>query len=409
MATMMAVPVQQYQQPMCLQCNTKPRHFDGAKLHDFCGRTCALTYAAANGGPPGMPMQPPGFNANPNAGQFAPMQQQQMPQMQMQQQQPAPTGASSGMPQYPPQQMQQQPQQQSPTSPQMGQPSGMMQQVPMQQQMQQPMQQMQQQPVQQMQQQPQPIQQMQQPMQQMQQPMQQMQPMQQQPIQMQPVQQMQQMPMQPMPMQMPMQQMQPMMPMQAPMGMQPMPMQMPPMQWGAPPGMQPGVPMPGMCALPGCGKPVFFDPNTNVPSMYCGKTHVQQAKASGQFIATPPMMSPAFFPPQPQPQAPAPAPQMTPQQKAAAGLCQLSGCTSPVYVDNRGTRSQYCGKKHMNQAQAGGGAASPPAAAGPSAGPSTYHAPQAPSAPLVNPCLICKNREQFQGSPFCGMGCRKKA
>ncbi|KAG8840324.1 hypothetical protein FRC20_005643, partial [Serendipita sp. 405] len=397
MATMMAVPVQQYQQPMCLQCNTKPRHFDGAKLHDFCGRTCALTYAAANGGPPGMPMQPPGFNANPNAGQFAPMQQQQMPQMQMQQQQPAPTGASSGMPQYPPQQMQQQPQQQSPTSPQMGQPSVMMQQAPMQQQMQQPMQQMQQQPVQQMQQQPQPMQQMQQPMQQMQQPMQQMQPMQQQqPIQMQPVQQMQQMPMQQMPMQMPMQPMQPMMPMQPPMGMQPMPMQMPPMQWGAPPGMQPGMPMPGMCALPGCGKPVFFDPNTNVPSMYCGKTHVQQAKASGQFIATPPMMSPAFFPPQPQPQAPAPAPQMTPQQKAAAGLCQLSGCTSPVYVDNRGTRSQYCGKKHMNQAQAGGGAASPPAAAGPSAGPSTYHAPQAPSAPLVNPCLICKNREQFQ-------------
>ncbi|KAG8826977.1 hypothetical protein FRC19_006215 [Serendipita sp. 401] len=148
MATMMAVPVQQYQQPMCLQCNTKPRHFDGAKLHDFCGRTCALTYAAANGGPPGMPMQPPGFNANPNAGQFAPMQQQQMPQMQMQQQQPAPTGASSGMPQYPPQQMQQQPQQQSPTSPQMGQPSVMMQQAPMQQQMQQPMQQMQQQPFQ---------------------------------------------------------------------------------------------------------------------------------------------------------------------------------------------------------------------------------------------------------------------
>ncbi|KAG8819853.1 hypothetical protein FRC17_010322, partial [Serendipita sp. 399] len=280
MATMMAVPVGQYQQQMCIQCNAKPRYFDGVKLHDFCGKMCAGNFAAAGGGQ-GM-MQAPMMGMATNAGQFQ-QQQQQPPPSQMQvQMQPAPAADATH----------------------------------------------------------------------------------------------------------------------------------------AVDAAYANATYANAAIAADADAANADAANADAANAYAtdadatnanddalgpsSRNATQQAKATGQFISTAPPQAPSFFP---QLQAPPQAgpPQMTPQQKAAAGLCQLPNCSAPVWVDARGSRSQYCGKKHMNQAQGGGGGAA--------AGPSTYGAPgpSAPLAALVNPCLICKNREQWQGSMFCGRGCLKKA
>lgn len=175
-----------------------------------------------------------------------------------------------------------------------------------------------------------------------------------------------------------------------------------PMPWPAQPM---NYAAPGICALPGCNRPVFVD-HSNKPSLWCGRGHMAQGQAQG--------IQPSY--PAPYPPVPAqpshfvhsgfhnpPAPAMTAQAKAAAGLCLLSSCMKPVWRDASGTPSQYCSKAHRTQHISGNGVPIP-AQSGYQPTPAA-----APAAPLKNPCLHCKQREQWQTSPFCGRGCLGKA
>ncbi|KAG8808704.1 hypothetical protein FRC17_003821, partial [Serendipita sp. 399] len=172
--------------------------------------------------------------------------------------------------------------------------------------------------------------------------------------------------------------------MQVMQAMQPTQMPLISMPPGLPSGMAHGVA--GQCAIFGCGRPGLVD---GVPSFYC-ETHMQQSNPSELLVGSA------------QPSAAA-AVLMAAQQKAAGGLCQLPGCSTPVWVDLQGVHHQYCGKMHMIQHQSGIGEAV--------TGSLIYNPPGLSSAPptLANPCLVCNCREQWPGSSFCAQDCSQMA
>jgi len=67
---------------------------------------------------------------------------------------------------------------------------------------------------------------------------------------------------------------------------------------------------PGVCLAPGCGKTVWVNPQTQIPSNFCGRTHAKQ------------------------------------------WCCKAPDCGKVVWIDSKtNTPSQFCGRTHMNQWQ----------------------------------------------------------
>ncbi|KAJ7145069.1 hypothetical protein C8R43DRAFT_550036 [Mycena crocata] len=77
--------------------------------------------------------------------------------------------------------------------------------------------------------------------------------------------------------------------------------------------------------------------------------------------------------------AAAPAPAAAPQQ---ALDCLIPGCGQPVHVDSSGAMSDYCSKKHREEAVSSG---------------------------LVEPCIMCLALPQSDTDYFCGRDCREEA
>lgn len=80
-----------------------------------------------------------------------------------------------------------------------------------------------------------------------------------------------------------------------------------------------------MCNLPGCFRPAFVDPQTNIPHEFCGRTHARQAQES-QGRELPPPHGPCH-------------------------VCHLPGCEEPVYYDPTSDRvHEFCCKGHAELA-----------------------------------------------------------
>ncbi|KAJ7111955.1 hypothetical protein C8R44DRAFT_882985 [Mycena epipterygia] len=76
------------------------------------------------------------------------------------------------------------------------------------------------------------------------------------------------------------------------------------------------------------------------------------------------------------------APNAVPQAPLQPLDCLIPGCGQPVHVDSSGVMSDYCSKKHREEAVSSG---------------------------LVSPCIMCLTLPQSDTDYFCGRDCREEA
>ncbi|KAJ7846151.1 hypothetical protein B0H13DRAFT_110933 [Mycena leptocephala] len=115
--------------------------------------------------------------------------------------------------------------------------------------------------------------------------------------------------------------------------------------------------------------------------------------------AAPPVSTPMPAPANPQPKQPrnnpflntaapassgaaAPSANAVPQAPLSPLECLIPGCGQPVHVDASGVMSDYCSKKHREEAVSSG---------------------------LASPCIFCMTLPQSDTDYFCGRDCREEA